>query len=247
LSSIYHGLVCLYKEKVRPHADRFSAGTPRKDTAFARDEHHAATNRRAEIIAAAIQVIARDSIRACTISALEHETGFARGHFTYHFRSKDEIIGLAFAAVGSDWATAQVEATVGDTARERFERRVRAAVAWVQRRPDSFRCLMSFQVEMMRNPDAFPPAARIRSQIWEPGAQMIRDGTAEGAFHPRTDPAIEARTIFALVDGLLMHSVMDPSFCPAGELGARVWAVVADRLGIADHAAAGGNPGGRAR
>src|SRR5688500_12350835 len=69
----------------------------------------ASTARRTEIIGAAIHVIARDGIRACTVSALESATGFARGHFTYHFNSKEEIIALAFATVGADWATYQIE------------------------------------------------------------------------------------------------------------------------------------------
>src|ERR1700752_3683111 len=104
----------------------------------------ATQTRRADIIAAAIQVIARDGLRACTVSALEEETGFARGHFTYHFRTKEEIIGLAFATVASDWATTQIEAA-GDDERAVvwLEQRVRAAIAWVQRRPDYFRCLMN--------------------------------------------------------------------------------------------------------
>ena len=181
---------------------------------------------------AAIRVIARDGIRACTVTALEHATGFARGHFTYHFRSKEEIIGLAFATVASDWATMQIEATVGETARARLEARVRAAIAWVLRRRDYFRCLMNFRVEMMRNPAAFPLASTIRAQLWDFGAQMIREGIAEGTLHPRSDPAGESRTIFAIVDGFVMHFVMDPTFCPADQLEDRVWAVVADRLGV---------------
>src|ERR1700752_3963074 len=113
----------------------------------------ATQTRRADIIAAAIQVIARDGLRACTVTALAHETGFARGHFTYHFRSKEEIIGLAFATVASDWATLQMEAAAPDaSARAWLEHRVRTAIDWVQRRPEYFRCLMNFRVEMMRHP-----------------------------------------------------------------------------------------------
>jgi TetR/AcrR family fatty acid metabolism transcriptional regulator len=188
--------------------------------------------RRADIIAAAIQVIARDGIRGCTVSALERETGFARGHFTYHFRSKEEIIGLAFAAVGSDWATTQIEAAVGATAVERLERHVRAAVEWVQRRPDYFRCLMSFRVEMMRNPGAFPPAALIRAQMWEASAQLIRDGMADGSMRPPADPPVEARVLFATVDGMAMYAVLDAAFCPADRLADCVWQVVAERLRV---------------
>jgi AcrR family transcriptional regulator len=188
-------------------------------------------DRRSEIVAAAIQVIAHDGIRACTISALEHATGFARGHFTYHFDAKEEIIGLAFATVASDWALTQMQTTSGETPYARLEHHVRAAVQWAQTHPDYFRCLMNFRVEIMRNAGAFPPSAAIRHQLWEFIAQMIRDGIAEGSFRPPLEPSVEARTVFAIVDGLLMHAAMDPEFCPPDELGDRAWSLVAHRLG----------------
>jgi AcrR family transcriptional regulator len=188
--------------------------------------------RRADIIAAAIRVIARDGIRGCTVTALERATGFARGHFSYHFKSKEEIIGLAFAAVGSDWATTQIRAAVGASARERLEGHVRAAAEWVQQRPDYFLCLMNFRVEMMRNPATFPPAAQIRRQMWAACADIIREGVTEGSFRPRADPLVEARTVFGTIDGLLMYSVMDSTFCAAAELSDLVWRIVADRLGV---------------
>ena len=191
----------------------------------------ASLRRRAGIIAAAIRVIARHGIRACTITALENETGFARGHFSYHFRSKEEIIGLAFATVGSDWATTQIQAAVGATAHERLEHHVRAAVAWAIERPEYYRCLMNFRVEMIRDPAAFRPAAAIRQQMWDACADMIREGTAAGTFQPRLDPSIEARTLFGTIDGMMMYAAMDENYCPTGELVDRVWAVVADRLG----------------
>ena len=196
------------------------------------DPQPASLARRADIISAAIHVIARDGIRACTISALERATGFARGHFTYHFRSKEEIIGLAFAAVGLDWATAQGEGTVGATALDRLEQRVRNTVSWAQRRRAYFQCVMNFRVEMMRDPSAFPPAARVRAQIWEATAQMIRDGIAEGSFRPRADPLTEARIVYASVDGVIMHAALDASLAAPETLPDLAWALVADRLGV---------------
>jgi AcrR family transcriptional regulator len=190
----------------------------------------ASTARRTEIIAAAIGVIARDGIRACTVSALEQATGFARGHFTYHFDSKEEIIGLAFATVGSDWATNLIETSSGSSARERLESQVRAAVSWGQRRPEYFRCLMNFRVEMMRDPKAFPRAPEIRAQFLEAAAETIRQGIRENDFREDLDAGFEARTLFAVVDGFLMHAAMDVIFCPPAELPDRVWAIVAHRL-----------------
>lgn len=190
----------------------------------------ASTARRSAIIAAAIRVIARDGIRACTVSALEHVTGFARGHFTYHFDCKEQIIGLAFATVASSWATSQIEATNGTTARERLEAQIRIATSWGQQRPEYFRCLMNFRVEMMRDPSAFPRAPVIRAQFLGAAATTIRRGMAEGDFRPDLDPAFEARMLFAVVDGFLMHAAMDVAFCPPAELTDRVWRVIADRL-----------------
>ncbi len=222
----YHGVVCLYKRNLMPQVINLSSDSP-----VGRSLRSRPTDRRGEIIAAAIQVIARDGLRACTVSALERETGFARGHFTYHFKAKEEIISLAFAAVASDWARTQMETTLGDTACARLEQRVRAAVQWAQARPDYFRCLMNFRVEIMRNPSAFPPSAAIRHQLWQFAAQMIQEGIAEGGFRSANDPAVEARTVFATVDGFLMHAAMDPAFCPADALADRAWDAVAHRLG----------------
>src|SRR5437899_6250549 len=191
------------------------------------------SDRRSDIVAAAIQVIARDGIRACTVSALEQETGFARGHFTYHFAAKEEIIRLAFASVASDWASTQMEEPGGKTAGERLEARIRAAIHWALTHPGYFRCLMNFRVEMMRNPTAFPPSMAIRHQLWEFAAQMIRDGITDGSIRCSTDPLTEAKTIFAVVDGFLLHAAMDPAFCPTDELADRAWELVADRLGAA--------------
>jgi AcrR family transcriptional regulator len=186
--------------------------------------------RRAEIIAAAIRVIARDGIRACTVSALESETGFARGHFTYHFQSKEEIIALAFATVGSDWATSQIEQVAGARAVERLESQIRAAAQWGQLRPEYYRCLMNFRVEMMRDPAAFPRAPSIRAQFLEAAATTVRQAIAEGDVRPDLDPTWEARVLFAVVDGFLMHAAMDTAFCPPDALADRAWQLVADRL-----------------
>jgi hypothetical protein len=53
---------------------------------------------------------------------------------------------------------------------------------------------------------------------------------AEGDFRADLDPAWEARVVFALVDGFLMHAAMDVAFCPPEQLADRAWRIVADRL-----------------
>ncbi|MCC6764528.1 MAG: TetR family transcriptional regulator [Deltaproteobacteria bacterium] len=215
------------REDAPPSTSGPAAVAPTDRTAKARS---ASVARRSEIIAAAIRVIARDGIRACTVSALESETGFARGHFTYHFSSKEEIITLAFAAVGSDWATFQVEQAQGPTARARLETQIRAAATWGRQRPEYFRCLMNFRVEMMRDPGAFPRAPGIRARLLEAAAMTIRQAMDEGDFRPDLDPPWEARILFAVVDGFLMHATMDVAFCPPDELADRAWRVVSERL-----------------
>src|SRR5205814_9753674 len=48
--------------------------------------------RRAQIVAAAREIVAGDGLESLTIGALEKRLGFSRGVITYHFRDKDEIV-----------------------------------------------------------------------------------------------------------------------------------------------------------
>jgi hypothetical protein len=89
---------------------------------------------------------------------------------------------------------------------------------------------MNFRVEMMRDPSAFPRAPEIRAQFLEVAANTVRQAMAEGDFRPDLDPAWEARVLFAVVDGFLLHAAMDVAFCAPDELADRAWMVVAERL-----------------
>jgi hypothetical protein len=71
---------------------------------------------------------------------------------------------------------------------------------------------MNFRVEMMRDPSAFPRAPVIRAQFLEAAATTIRQGMAEKDFRADLDPSWEARMLFAVVDGFLMHAAMDVAF-----------------------------------
>lgn len=82
------------------------------------------------------------------------------------------------------------------------------AARWGQERPEYFRYLMNFRVEMMRDPSAFPRAHEIRAQFLDRAATTIRQGMAEGDCRPDLDPPREGRMLFAVVDGFLMHAAI---------------------------------------
>ncbi len=101
--------------------------------------------RRAQILAAARTLVARDGLEALTFGALEAVLGFSRGVMTYHFADKEELtLALLMSAVAEIDADTSVR--LGRTST--LEEKVRAVLASKARgfltRKEASRVLLSF-------------------------------------------------------------------------------------------------------
>ncbi len=54
------------------------------------------STRREQVVEAAVAVIAERGIQKLSLSAIEKRTGMARGHLTYYFRTKEDILLAVF-------------------------------------------------------------------------------------------------------------------------------------------------------
>ncbi len=61
-------------------------------TARAKGESDVAAHRRAQIVDAAVEIIANQGIHKLSLSNIETRVQMSRGHLTYYFRTKDEIL-----------------------------------------------------------------------------------------------------------------------------------------------------------
>ncbi len=164
-----------------------------------RVEHSAAsTARRAQIIAATIEVIAADGYGRASFARIAEHAGLSSTRLiSYHFAGKDELI----AAAAKD-----VMVSIGDVMAERMHgqetapARLRAYIEGVVDFIDAHRPQMTALMAILLGGGLDYDADTDR-QVVSPVEQILRDGQAAGDFGD-FDPVIMATVVQRAVDGL---------------------------------------------
>lgn len=160
-------------------------------------DHHA---RRQEIAEAVFRLVGRQGLEAVSLRHVAAEAGVSMGRVQHYFATKDEMLRFSFQVIS-----------------ERAEQRLGVAMAAAG--PDRRSQLRAFLVEMLLLSDegrAEAPvlAALLARSVVEPalsapmreGGQQLTDFVA-GLIPAgqRNDAGLEARTLLALADGLMLH------------------------------------------
>jgi len=180
--------------------------------------------RRAEIVAAAAQVVARVGLEATTVRAIAAEAGYSSGVLDHYFHGKDDILLQALQASHR-----------GIHERLRVQLRGRRGL-------DALRAMLldNLPVDPQRLSEA-----RLEIQFWARSladpvltqVQVRESGTFRGAIERYLHEAVadgvlaaavnvkaEAQNLQAFVDGLSVHAAVDPA-----RLTARLQAQLLDR------------------
>lgn len=166
------------------------------------------------ILAHALRLFARHGYDRTSIRMLAASAGIATGLVYSHFASKDDLLRAIF-----DESVRDVEASFAAAGAAPPERRiealVRAAFDGVRRHEEFWR--LSYGVRMQ---SAVLAGLGDTFQQW---ASRIR-ATLEGYFRESgvDDPALDAAVLFATIDGVAQHYVLDPDRYPLDAVAARV-------------------------
>jgi AcrR family transcriptional regulator len=172
---------------------------------------------RARIINAALALFGAQGYERTSVKAIAEAAGIAQGLMYSHFASKDDLLKAIFQQSIQDVYGSFALAAAGSPGPPSIEAIIRAAAATVRGRLDFWR--LSYGVRMQQ-----PVLATLGDDLagWVDTirATLERSLRAAGA----ADPAVEARLLFAAIDGLCQHFVIDPETYP---LDAVVEALVA--------------------
>lgn len=177
-----------------------SPRTPEQNQAL-RDET------RARIIGAALALFSAQGFERTTVKAIAEAAGVAQGLMYSHFTGKDELLKAIFQQSIQDVYASFALAAAGAAGPPGVEAIIRAAFATVRERLDFWR--LSYGVRMQQSVlatlgDELPTwVETIRSTL---EASLRAAGVA--------DPAVEARLLFAAIDGVCQHYVIDPAAYP---------------------------------
>jgi AcrR family transcriptional regulator len=172
--------------------------------------------RRAQIVEAAITVIAEQGIQNLSLSAIEKKAGMARGHLTYYFPAKEKILLAVF-----DHLLLLMYQRVGTPCGEGHWVEEESGAEWVRhllalvllRPPVSpeFHCLQYTFLSQIGHREDFRKRLASLYEEWRGNmTQSIDRDRAKSPAPPAADPRLLASLVQAMLHGLAMQLTADP-------------------------------------
>lgn len=172
--------------------------------------------RRAELGRAVWRVLLRHGIQGATLREIAAEAGWSTGVLAHYFRDKDELLRFAFRLVIE--RVAQRVAGHGDVAAGNLALARAAlleALALDEERRAEAGIWFTFAARALTHPD-MAEELRAAYRLWRDGiARLLSAAHQSGETHPDLDPQAAAAGLIALVDGLVVQALADPSALPA--------------------------------
>jgi AcrR family transcriptional regulator len=176
-----------------------------------------AAERKGQIVEAAVAVIAEQGIQNLSLSEIEKKAGMARGHLTYYFPAKEDILLAVFdhllALMYQRVGTPQGKNPCSDD--DSGWEWVQHLLAMILLRPPAspeFHCLQYTFLSQIGHRDDF--RQRLASLYEEWRGNLTRGMTGELALStnpPVADPRLLATLVQAILHGLGMQLAADPT------------------------------------
>jgi AcrR family transcriptional regulator len=171
--------------------------------------------RRTEIAEAVWRLIVREGVSAVSLRTVAAEAGIVLGSLRHSFPAKADLLAYSMELVHAR-ATDRVRAHSG----ERDPRAlVTAMLAEVMPLDEQRLIEMRVNLALMVESPAHPRLGRQTLLAQQAVAGLCEQACVilqqTGHLHATRDPAAEGRRLHALLDGIAMHLVVDPSGTPA--------------------------------
>jgi AcrR family transcriptional regulator len=169
--------------------------------------------RREELLAAVWRVIGRDGLDRATIRSIAKETGWSSGVLAHYFVDKDDILvsalRLAHERIEARWE----EKLTGLSGLAALRDLVLDCLPLDDERERETRFLMNYWSRSMRtaardgrDPETWRRGPRLVDRL----TSLLREAQAAGEIIATEHPDDLAERLLALIDGLSLHSLLDP-------------------------------------
>jgi TetR/AcrR family transcriptional regulator, transcriptional repressor of bet genes len=168
--------------------------------------------RREELAAAVWRIASRDGLDAVTIRGVAAEAGWSTGALHHYFSDKEELLLFAFRTIAGRVGR-RVEAA-RESAREPVElvRELLAIGLPIDpERCDETRVWFAFLGLALSRPGLARAQGAAYGQWRRLVASALEEAQAAGALDSALDPYREAASLVALVDGLAVQAMFEPS------------------------------------
>lgn len=172
-----------------------------------RRRHAPLADPRAALLDAALRAFARAGYEAATVRDIAAEAGVAPGLLYHYFPSKEAVLQALFERSGALVMAAFAEVAAIPAPAERLAALVRVSARLVREHEDFWR--VSYGVRFQH-----AVVAGLAEGIAAQSALYLELFAALLGELGRPEPALEARLLFAALDGVFQHYVLDPQRYP---------------------------------
>jgi AcrR family transcriptional regulator len=169
---------------------------------------------------AALTVFARTGFQRATVRDVAREAGVSQGLLYHYFRTKDELLSAVFRNGARDVAAALASPAPSGTPEERFAAFVHASFQLVDAHRDYWRLN-----HLIRYDPAVIAALGPDLHGWTTAVTVALTEMLAALGH--RDPPALARVLFAAIDGIAQHYLLDPAGYPLAEVSAALLAAFA--------------------
>jgi AcrR family transcriptional regulator len=178
------------------------------------------TGSRRAIIDAALELFGRLGYDGASMKAIAGEAGISPGLIYHYFDGKEQLLQAIFAECMEDVQRSFAEAELASTPGDRIGALVHAAFGIVRRNLSFWRLSYGSRMQAAVLAALGPRVGAWRDEIHATLAGYFR---AAGAGQPE----LEATLLFALIDGVAQHYVLDPEHYPLDAMAAHITAAYA--------------------
>lgn len=191
-----------------------------------------ATDRRAELLDAAVRVIQRMGFERMRLRDVATEAGVSIGLLQHYFETREQLGREAFAAVcGARAASVAAQAEDSGPAWVRIEHMLEYAFE-PERIRERAATWLDLCASASRDGELRREAARVQD-VWRvPLEKAIADGQESGELEPRVNPVVVVDLLLAAIDGTELATTIDDVRVPADQLLAATLTVARDLLGV---------------
>jgi AcrR family transcriptional regulator len=163
------------------------------------------TDRRRELVDAAVRVFARNGFHASRVGDIAEEAGVAHGLLYHYFRSKDEVLETIFRETWSGLVFETKRIEEADIAlREQLRRFARIYLGSWLMTPELIRVLVR---EVARSPDVGNQVDEIR-ELFLALERMIEAARERGEVRAECDPQLAAWVVYGAFEEILTGWVL---------------------------------------
>jgi AcrR family transcriptional regulator len=182
--------------------------------------------RHAEIVDAAIRVIARDGLTGASLRSIAREIGYTTGVVMHYFKDKEELLMAAAEAVFGPYEQLLAEALLMADSFEGL-RRICVIPLPTTRAKQVIPRIYAYALVSAETEPAFAEICRKRYAAIRQGLQtLLANGQQNGSFRADFEPSMQCDVLCAFIDGLALHAVSEPVRFPS----ARIVALVTQEL-----------------